>query len=182
MTQDEVYQLQRNAISAVQAAIKAGNLPRARTKKCVDCGAKANGYDHRDYYKPLEVEPVCRSCNHKRGPAHPIPSDWYEYNGHRWDNLNDGDGIEYEFSGRLIIDIDIRAIEMEIEKVRNQRDRDEITATLMLGSMPAKFRDGTMHKPNRKDLHNPFKWHSGISAKFKLHPIYFTKQRTKVAA
>lgn len=26
-------------------------------------------YDHRDYTKPLSVEPVCRSCNKLRGPA-----------------------------------------------------------------------------------------------------------------
>jgi hypothetical protein len=37
--------------------------------QCVDCGAQARDYDHRDYNKPLEVNPVCRRCNLRRGPA-----------------------------------------------------------------------------------------------------------------
>ena len=47
----------------------AGRLPNAKTLICVDCGAQAHDYDHRDYRKPLDVVPVCRSCNLKRGPA-----------------------------------------------------------------------------------------------------------------
>jgi hypothetical protein len=35
----------------------------------MDCGAKATAYDHRDHAKPLDVQPVCDSCNSKRGPA-----------------------------------------------------------------------------------------------------------------
>ena len=35
----------------------------------MDCGKQAHEYDHRDYDKPLEVEPTCKSCNSKRGPA-----------------------------------------------------------------------------------------------------------------
>ena len=31
--------------------------------------AFAYDYDHRDYSKPLEVDPVCRRCNQMRGPA-----------------------------------------------------------------------------------------------------------------
>ena len=34
---------------------------------CVDCGNPAVHYDHRDYDHPLEVEPVCQSCNIRRG-------------------------------------------------------------------------------------------------------------------
>ena len=30
---------------------------------------RATQYDHRDYNKPLEVTPVCPSCNGKRGAA-----------------------------------------------------------------------------------------------------------------
>jgi hypothetical protein len=47
-------------------------LPRASTLKCLDCGAPAAAYDHRDYDKPLEVEPVFRKCNVKRGPGEPF--------------------------------------------------------------------------------------------------------------
>lgn len=36
---------------------------------CVDCGRPAECYDHRDYLRPLDVEPVCYSCNRRRGPG-----------------------------------------------------------------------------------------------------------------
>lgn len=37
---------------------------------CVDCKRwPATVYEHRDYSKPLDVEPVCHNCNMKRGPA-----------------------------------------------------------------------------------------------------------------
>ena len=39
---------------------------------CVDCGKPAHSYDHRDYEKPLDVEPVCRSCNRRRPRAEPL--------------------------------------------------------------------------------------------------------------
>jgi hypothetical protein len=42
---------------------------RAAQLRCVDCGDWANNWEHRDYSKPLEVDPVCDSCNFKRGPA-----------------------------------------------------------------------------------------------------------------
>lgn len=53
------------------AAIRKGLLPNLglRQTRCVDCGDIALHHDHRDYSKPLEVEPVCGSCNAKRGPA-----------------------------------------------------------------------------------------------------------------
>ena len=57
------------AIAAVSRAKRRGELPNAKTKLCVDCGAMAHDWDHRDYSKPLDVEPVCRSCNLRRGPA-----------------------------------------------------------------------------------------------------------------
>lgn len=54
----------------VQEAIKKGQLPRLNGSiKCVDCGDIAHCYDHRDYAKPLDVEPVCYACNGSRGPA-----------------------------------------------------------------------------------------------------------------
>ena len=57
------------ACQVVCNAVKAGKLPKVTTLDCVDCGKPAEHYDHRDYNKPLDVEPVCRSCNKKRGPA-----------------------------------------------------------------------------------------------------------------
>ena len=44
-----------------------GKLPRADTMLCVDCGKQADRYDHRDYRRPLDVEPVCLKCNAARG-------------------------------------------------------------------------------------------------------------------
>jgi hypothetical protein len=60
---------QQRAQAAVSAAVRKGVLARAATLACVDCGKPARHYDHRDYSQPLKVEPVCRSCNIKRGPA-----------------------------------------------------------------------------------------------------------------
>lgn len=59
----------KEARSAVNNAIKRGELQPANTLTCVDCGKQARDYDHRDYSKPLDVQPVCRSCNKKRGPG-----------------------------------------------------------------------------------------------------------------
>lgn len=56
----------------VRLAIRAGYLAKPETLACSDCGKPATGYDHRDYNRPLDVEPVCRSCNVKRGPAKPF--------------------------------------------------------------------------------------------------------------
>lgn len=56
----------------VKQAVRDGYLPRPTTLLCLDCGAPAQVYDHRDYNKPLDVEPVCHACNVKRGPALPF--------------------------------------------------------------------------------------------------------------
>lgn len=54
---------------AVATAIAAGQLARPADFPCADCAGPAIEYDHRDYSKPLQVEPVCRRCNLLRGPA-----------------------------------------------------------------------------------------------------------------
>lgn len=54
---------------AVRKAVRQGRLQRPTEFACADCGKPATEYDHRDYTKPLDVAPVCRSCNHKRGSA-----------------------------------------------------------------------------------------------------------------
>lgn len=59
------------AQGVVFRARRLGLLPAPATLPCADCGEPADGYDHRDYGKPREVEPVCRSCNTRRGPARP---------------------------------------------------------------------------------------------------------------
>lgn len=63
-------QISGKAHSAVTRAIQDGLLPPLKGQIfCADCGRPAQCYDHRDYDKPLEVDPVCLSCNSKRGPA-----------------------------------------------------------------------------------------------------------------
>lgn len=55
----------------VNRAIREGRLPRLRNVNlpCVDCGKRAENWDHRNYNKPLKVEAVCHSCNLLRGKA-----------------------------------------------------------------------------------------------------------------
>jgi hypothetical protein len=60
----------RRAHNKVAYAIKRGDLAKLDgSLHCVDCGNPAERYDHREYAKPLSVEPVCHKCNLKRGPA-----------------------------------------------------------------------------------------------------------------
>lgn len=53
----------------VNAIIRQANLPPADGQTCVDCGKRAFHYDHRYYSRPLDVVPVCRVCNIRRGAA-----------------------------------------------------------------------------------------------------------------
>jgi len=62
-----------SAGNIVNKMVRDGTIPSPSQMQCVDCGKQAAHYDHRDYSKPLQVDPVCRSCNAKRGPAMPIP-------------------------------------------------------------------------------------------------------------
>jgi len=67
---NEVSEQSRVCSRQVKRAIKAGVIPVLDgSVECVDCGMPAKDYDHRDYTKPLDVAPVCRGCNIRRGPA-----------------------------------------------------------------------------------------------------------------
>jgi hypothetical protein len=59
----------RYASYLVHKAVRHGLLSHPTANLCVDCGDKANTYDHRFYTRPLDVEPVCFSCNKKRGES-----------------------------------------------------------------------------------------------------------------
>jgi hypothetical protein len=59
------------AYAVMNCAIRHGFLKPAKEHSCVDCGAQAEHYDHRDYNRPLDVEPVCACCNAQRGKAIP---------------------------------------------------------------------------------------------------------------
>jgi hypothetical protein len=56
---------------AVQIEIEEGRLMKAGESglSCVDCGKPAKHWEHRDYEKPLQIEPVCIGCNFRRGSA-----------------------------------------------------------------------------------------------------------------
>lgn len=80
----ERLKLKRPAYAAVQRvkyAVKRGELADLKMDyvKCTDCDNRATVYDHADYRKPLEVEPVCRSCNIQRGPALPFSETMNHY-------------------------------------------------------------------------------------------------------
>jgi len=62
----------RKASYEVKKSVKKGLLISAKKLQCADCGLPAFCYDHRDYNKPLDVAPVCRVCNRKRGSAIPL--------------------------------------------------------------------------------------------------------------
>ncbi len=68
------YKLSRRiACAKVELAIRKRQLTNLKKKRipCTDCKKRrAIGYDHRDYSLPLNVEPVCGSCNIKRGAAY----------------------------------------------------------------------------------------------------------------
>jgi hypothetical protein len=59
----------QKAVAAVKKAIKAFILPPPDTVLCIDCEMPACEYEHRDYRKPMDVNPICRKCNIRRGPA-----------------------------------------------------------------------------------------------------------------
>ena len=59
----------REAHYQVARAIRLGTLRRPAEFPCTDCGRASEHYDHRDYLRPLDVQPVCRKCNFRRGPA-----------------------------------------------------------------------------------------------------------------
>lgn len=66
-----------NARVRVRCAVKSGKLPNLKTKFiiCADCKRdRAVQYDHRDLSKPLDVVPVCATCNVRRGKAAFEPS------------------------------------------------------------------------------------------------------------
>jgi transcription elongation factor Elf1 len=70
---------QMAATAAVNRAIKRGELLPPAEFICVDCGKQAQIYEHRDYNKPLDVEPTCRPCNAKRGYAIPKKMTFSEF-------------------------------------------------------------------------------------------------------
>lgn len=63
------WRVRNEASRRLFKAVHSGIVPPAKGQKCADCGKDADRYDHRNYSQPLKVEPVCASCNTRRGPA-----------------------------------------------------------------------------------------------------------------
>ena len=57
------------AHKAVRLAVLRGAMQPVAGQACADCNGPATEYEHRDYGKPLDVVPICRRCNIRRGPA-----------------------------------------------------------------------------------------------------------------
>lgn len=64
------------AQAEVSRAKAVGALRAPRGLACTDCGGSAVEYEHRDYNRPLDVQPICRGCNLRRKRA--IPRAWSE--------------------------------------------------------------------------------------------------------
>ena len=71
ITHGEWKKKQRFAAYKVRESKRKGYINSAAEHICVDCGRPAQVYDHRDYDKPLDIIPVCITCNKSRGPALP---------------------------------------------------------------------------------------------------------------
>ena len=69
--------LRHRAHWAVSNAVKKGFLKPAQDFRCMDCGSAAVCYEHRNYYKPLDVDPVCKKCDINRGMGYPPPLNKY---------------------------------------------------------------------------------------------------------
>jgi hypothetical protein len=68
------------ALAHVKQAIRDGRLKPIAGQVCVDCGRPAYAYEHRNYNRPLAVEPVCQPCNYRRGRARLDLTQWlYEH-------------------------------------------------------------------------------------------------------
>ena len=115
--QKHEYQwLASRAQRTIMELIKSGGLAPPSKFKCRDCGGRAYCYDHRDYNKPLIVQPVCRSCNHKRSTA--LPGYIGDENAQQksW-NKHDGvfNEIDYYQEYHLAVDVDLDYIAPDTE-------------------------------------------------------------------
>jgi len=71
MAKMDPHKLRSVARDKFQRARYRGLVPPVVYFLCVDCGDPATEYEHRDYRRYMDVEPVCDSCNKRRGPGEP---------------------------------------------------------------------------------------------------------------
>ena len=118
----------------VWKAVTNGKLPRLGSTlvKCTDCGERATDYDHRDYRKPLKVEPVCRKCNLERGPGKPWPTGYKGIPrrskpfGDGW-SMDEGEGDTcFWFNGHALVEPEEKLLEQHEEYVHEFRMTKEL--------------------------------------------------------
>ena len=68
--------LRKWANMVLNICVNNGLLQHWRGQPCADCAAPAYGYEHRDYFKPLDVVPICLRCNNLRGMSINLKGDF----------------------------------------------------------------------------------------------------------
>ncbi len=65
-------EIRKEAYVVLKAAIRRGDVPPIDGEmRCSDCDQAADFYDHRNYFRPLDVDPICKPCNNRRGQGLP---------------------------------------------------------------------------------------------------------------
>lgn len=114
LSKEKYNELKEKCAGKFSHALRTGKVKRITKKtKCVDCGEPATIYNHRNYYEPLDVEPVCRRCNSKRGPAYPYCEDWGKPRAGNEAKLPDDEIGCYH--GHLVIDFDFQSYDDHAE-------------------------------------------------------------------
>lgn len=150
LAEDEYNRLQERAARRTQYRLNNGLIPRLDGNiHCVDCGKPATCYDHRDYQRPDEVEPVCRACNARRGPALPGHSNWSAHN--NWRSLGGGDGDAVELNGRLAVDLNIDLLEQDMVA---QTDPDWLIAVSEMRRLRSAGAMGQHYRKHKVVSHN----------------------------
>lgn len=152
----------------VRMAIAAGVLIPIAQCICVDCGATAECYEHRDYNKPLVVDPVCKGCNIRRGPGLPLPTSADGTNTKRfwmpeqisrcYENLKGGEGyspLEYFCHAVLPMELEF-GIDL---RMLGQSDRlatiaERMTVRAMRGT--SAFKDSWLSRATYFKEHDPW--------------------------
>jgi hypothetical protein len=125
-------QLTAKAMKTVHQAIKRGLLPELDGLKCMDCNEPATCYDHRNYFEPMKVDPVCKGCNNRRGPGYPplsagdgeaykkSPPKGADTAGYKWGSVEGGEGY-----CPPDLPIHVALDWTEVEEAANDRDRQQ---------------------------------------------------------
>ncbi len=102
MTWLTAQQIRYHARAKWDYAKAMGLVAQADTQKCIDCGEQATEYDHRDYRRYMDVEPICGKCNAGREQAFPRLDgnemayvEWYMN-----DNINKGKRPQFHLGER----------------------------------------------------------------------------------